>query len=284
MTSKLAESVPKTSKDLAPDLARMSMAATLLAMADGSMLALAGTKPSQPVSRLELAFRLAVLPAERTGGLLHHPDGMARAIGHLLLDLAASLSCTDAKSPVSDETRFQSERRLEKILAACAKAGVEITPGPDRGLPRPQDLGWCARRVRRSLALRLYDAPKKAEGSRSMSAALASWSADPKEVERVVKSLPLFQDAPSTPEEIARALEEIWLKDTAHRCPVLGEPLVAAIRDLQAREFLNWPEFDASERARQVVMACLTESGEAKPSKLFDAERKRKERKQKKQN
>ena len=199
---------------------------------------------------------LMLMAAKGAGELADHPDGVLSALGSLLGSIGSLLIQYD---PLSSDMGIEDDRdacgrKLRALLQASTKAGFRLSDGADKGIPRPDEIGWCARQVRSALAeIDFLDLP-----------AYEEWPAEPA----------IQED----PESIAKAFETRWQERTNRPCPVTGVPALSAIRDMQLRLDGEWARLGAEEKSRQVVMACLRRAGVKKPSFLFDAERKKEER------
>jgi hypothetical protein len=201
---------------------------------------------------------LILLASAGAGALASHSDGLLSALGSLLCSIGTLLVQYDRRTPDlgMEDDRTECERRLRDLLEAVERSGFTISSGSQKGIPDPQNIGWCARQVRASLAdIEFLDLPP-----------YKHWLAEP-----------AIQEDPET---IGLAFQSCWTDRTCRPSPITDFSAIAAVRDLQSRLDDEWAKLDRHEKARQVVMACLRRAGVSKPSKLFDAERKKEERAQ----
>ena len=206
------------------------------------------------LSRSQIGDKIAALTAVWGDDAGRHPDGLVRAAAHAVGHIGMLLIGLDLPDGLCSESKADMEGQLRRILLACESEGVRLEWGGIKGLPRPEEIGWCARQVREHLAAIEFHNLQAEDGR------------------------PAEPSISEDPESIARAMEQVWLTIAARPCPLTGAPLVAAVRDLQVRLDDRWKELDRFEKARQVVLACLKRAGVKKPSAFFDAERKSKTR------
>lgn len=193
-----------------------------------------------------------------------NPDAIMQSVGHLLYSVGALLCGYDPRRGIWNcfadylaGTPEACERKLRAILEASERAGAVIGVGdPGHGIPDPDNIVWCARRARVAMKNAFTEIPAR-------------------------NGYPAEPSIPDDAEAIADALEKGWVAFTTRACPVTGVPLRAAVRDLLAKLDDTWATLSPSEKARQVVMACLRKAGvrKPKPSAFFDDERQNQRRK-----
>ena len=208
------------------------------------------------VDAARVGQHLMMIAARGAGALADHPDGLISSVGSLLCTIGHLLIQYDPSTPDLGfkEDRDAGIRKLRALVEAAERSGLDISHGSQRGIPDRDNIAWCARQVRAALAeIDFLDLP-----------AYKDRAAEPSIQEDV--------------ETLAKAFETRWQQCTYRPSPVTGLPSTSAVRDMLFKLDGEWSRLDPSEKARQLVMAYLGKAGVKKPSRLFDAERKKEAR------